>query len=272
VISRSNLLIFIALVLLSGLAWGMTVYQANGMGWGMFTCSMTMGMPFSVSNAFLYIILWGVMMIAMMLPAMTPIVEIFQTMARRRQEQSLPFTPAWVFIAGYLALWTLTGGVGYAADLAIQSLPTQFPTLRTYGMVIGGVTLIVAGLYQLTPLKYLCLSQCRSPMGFLLGNWRDGHWGTFRMGMDHGFYCLGCCWSLMAVLFVVGSMNLVWMGILSAVIFVEKTVPQGVVFGKLTGIALIMLGVALSVGIVPFGETFVAYHLEERNVLPLSGL
>jgi len=254
VISRNNLLIFIALVLLSGLAWAMTVYRAGGMGWGMFTCSMTMGMPFSIGNALLYVMLWGVMMVAMMFPAMTPIVEIVQAVSRRRQEQSLPFTPAWVFVAGYLTVWTLTGGVGYAADLAIQSLPAQFPALRTYGTAIGGMTLIVAGIYQLTPLKYLCLSQCRSPLGFLLSSWRDGRWGAFRMGVDHGLYCFGCCWSLMTVLFVVGSMNLVWMGILSAVIFVEKVVPQGIVIGKLTGVALVVLGTALSVGVVPFNE------------------
>lgn len=253
-ISRNNLLIFIALVLLSGLAWAMTVYRAGGMGWGMFTCSMTMGMPFSIGNALLYVMLWGVMMVAMMFPAMTPIVEIVQAVSRRRQEQSLPFTPAWVFVAGYLTVWTLTGGVGYAADLAIQSLPAQFPALRTYGTAIGGMTLIVAGIYQLTPLKYLCLSQCRSPLGFLLSSWRDGRWGAFRMGVDHGLYCFGCCWSLMTVLFVVGSMNLVWMGILSAVIFVEKVVPQGIVIGKLTGVALVVLGTALSVGVVPFNE------------------
>ena len=254
-LSRNKLLIFAALVALSGLAWAMTVYQADGMGWGMFTCSMTMGMPFSLGNALLYIVLWGVMMIAMMLPALAPMVEIFQTMAQRRQEQSLPFTPVWVFVAGYFVLWTLTGGVGYAADIAIQSLPAQFPLLGEYGLVIGGVTLIGAGIYQLTPLKYLCLSQCRSPMGFLLSSWRDGHWGAFRMGVDHGLYCLGCCWSLMAVLFVVGSMNLVWMGILSLVIFVEKTVPQGITVGKVTGIALIVLGIVLSIGGMPFLAT-----------------
>jgi len=200
-------------------------------------------------------------MVAMMLPAMTPIVEIFHTMARRRQEQSLPFTPVWVFVSGYLVLWTLTGSVGYAADLAIQSLPTQFPALRTYAMIIGGVTLIAAGIYQLTPLKYHCLSQCRSPMGFLFSSWRDGHWGAFRMGVTHGLYCLGCCWSLMTVLFVVGSMNLLWMGILSAVIFVEKIVPQGVVIGKAAGVALILLGIALSIGVVPFGEKLAVSRL-----------
>jgi predicted metal-binding membrane protein len=248
VIVREHLFIFFSLVFLSGLAWVGTVYQAGDMGLGMFTCSMTMEMPFSVSNGVLYIVLWGVMMVAMMLPAMTPIVGLFQTIARRKQEQGLPFAPAWIFIAGYVALWTLTGALGYAADIAIQSLPRTFPVLQTYGALIGGMTLVIAGIYQLTPLKYLCLSQCRSPLGFLLNSWRDGAWGAFRMGVHHGLYCLGCCWSLMVVLFVVGTMNLVWMGILSIIIFVEKIVPHGVEMGKATGVVLIALGVAMGFG------------------------
>jgi len=215
------------------------------MGLGMITCSMTMGTPFSVGNALLYVLLWGVMMVAMMFPAIVPVVGLFSTIAGRKREQGVPFTPAWVFVAGYLVLWTLAGGVGYTVDLAIQSLPEVFPALRTYGLVIGGLTLIAAGVYQLTPLKYLCLSQCRSPMGFLLTSWRDGALGAFRMGLHHGAYCLGCCWSLMAVLFVVGTMNLAWMGILSMVIFVEKIVPRGVEMGKATGLALIALGLAM---------------------------
>lgn len=250
-IARENLLILLALIVLSALAWAGTVYQAGDMGVGMFTCSMTMGTPFSISNALLYVVLWGVMMVAMMLPAMTPIVGLFRAIARRKQEQGLPFTPVWMFIAGYFALWTLTGSIGYAADLAIQSLPERLPALRTYSMIIGGVTLIGAGIYQLTPLKYLCLLQCRSPMGFLLTSWRDGHAGALRMGIQHGAYCLGCCWSLMVVLFVVGTMNLVWMGILSAVIFVEKIVPHGVEMGKATGVGLIVLGLAMGLGIIP---------------------
>lgn len=253
-IGREQLWILTALVVLSGLAWVGTVSQAGSMGLGMVTCSMTMGTPFSLSNAVLYFVLWGVMMVAMMLPAMTPIVGLFQTMARKKREQGLPFTPVWVFIAGYVALWTLTGSVGYAADLAIQSLPEAFPPLRTYGGVIGGLALVSAGVYQLTPLKYLCLSQCRSPMGFLLTSWRDGPLGAFRMGVHHGAYCLGCCWSLMVVLFVMGTMNLVWMGILSIVIFVEKIVPHGVEVGKATGVALILLGAAMTAGMVPLSE------------------
>jgi predicted metal-binding membrane protein len=252
VIAREHFFILTALVVLSSVAWAGTVYQAGSMGLGMFTCSMTMGTPFSVSNGLLYIILWGVMMVAMMLPAMTPIVGLFQMMARRKREQGLPFTPAWVFVAGYVTLWTLTGSIGYAADIAIQSLPGLFPALQSYGMVIGGVTLVGAGIYQLTPLKYHCLSQCRSPMGFLLTSWRDGTVGAFRMGLHHGAYCLGCCWSLMVVLFVMGTMNLVWMGVLSIIIFVEKIVPYGVEMGKATGIGLIALGLAMGFGALLF--------------------
>lgn len=251
VIAREHFLILSALVLLSGLAWAGTIYQAGSMGLGMVTCSMTMGTPFSISNGLLYVVLWGVMMMAMMLPAIAPVVGIFRTIARRKREQGLPFAPAWMFVAGYVILWTLTGSVAYAADLAIQSLPWTFPALRTYGHVIAGATIVAAGLYQLTPLKYLCLSQCRSPMGFLLTSWRDGTGGAFRMGFHHGVYCLGCCWSLMTVLFVVGTMNLVWMGILSIIIFIEKIVPHGVEMGKVTGLALIVFGLVMGFGGVP---------------------
>jgi len=244
---RDKIIIVTALVLLSVLAWIATVHQAGGMGLGLMTMSMTMGLPFSVSNAVLYIALWGVMMVAMMFPSVAPTAVLFATVTRQKREQATPFAPAWLFSAGYAVLWTLTGGVAYAGDIAIQSLPDTFLGLRTYGSAIGGLTLIIAGLYQLSPLKYVCLSKCRSPLGFLLNSWRDGYWGAFRMGLHHGAYCLGCCWSLMAVLFVVGTMNLVWMGVLTLIIFMEKILPYGVALGKGTGIGLIGLGLVLVV-------------------------
>ena len=244
---RDKSIIVTALMLLSVLAWIATVHQAGGMGLGLTTMSMTMGRPFSVSNAVLYIVLWGVMMVAMMFPSVAPMAVLFATATRQKREPAAPFAPAWLFIAGYAVLWTLTGGVAYAGDIAIQSLPATFLGLRTYGSVIGGLTLIIAGLYQLSPLKYVCLSKCRSPLGFLLNSWQDGYGGAFRMGFQHGAYCLGCCWSLMAVLFVVGTMNLVWMGVLTLIIFMEKILPYGVAMGKGTGIGLISLGLVLVV-------------------------
>jgi predicted metal-binding membrane protein len=250
---RDSFLIITALVLLSLLAWVVTVREMGSMGLGMMTHSMTMGQPFSLSNAGLYIVFWGVMMVAMMFPSVAPMVVLFSTLARRKHEQneqagsSRPSSSVWVFVAGYSLLWTLTGGIAYAGDLAMQSLPHTFPSLRTYGTLIGGATLIIAGLYQLTPLKYLCLTQCRSPFGFLVQHWQEGARGAFRMGFQHGAYCLGCCWSLMAVMFVMGTMNLVWMGILSLVIFVEKIVPHGIRLGKTVGVGLIGLGLLMAV-------------------------
>ncbi len=244
--TRDKAFIVTALLFLSALAWAGTVYQAGSMGMGVMTPSMTMGLPFSMFNAMLYLVLWGVMMVAMMLPSVTPMVMLFSTVSRKKQEQKAAFVPTWIFVAGYGVLWTLAGGVAYTGDLAIQSLPDSFPLLRIYGNVIGGATLVVAGLYQLTPLKYLCLIHCRSPIGFLLNSWQEGYRGAFRMGFHHGAYCLGCCWSLMAVLFVVGTMNLVWMGILTLVIFIEKIVPYGIAMGKGTGVGLIGLGIWLA--------------------------
>jgi predicted metal-binding membrane protein len=244
---RESLLIIGALVLLSVLAWAVTVRQMGSMGLGMMTHSMTMGMPFSLSNAGLYIVFWGVMMIAMMFPSVAPMAVLFSTISRRKREEAAPYAPAWTFVAGYSMLWTLTGSVAYAGDLAIQALPRTLPSLQTYGPLIGGGVLMLAGLYQLTRLKYLCLTQCRSPFGFLLQHWQDGTLGAFRMGFHHGAYCLGCCWSLMAVMFVVGTMNLVWMGILAVVIFLEKIVPHGAAFGKGVGVVLIGLGLLLAV-------------------------
>ena len=189
-------------------------------------------------------------MVAMMFPAIVPVAGIFATMARQRREQQLPSTPVWVFVAGYAVLWTLTGSVGYAADLTMQTLPAHFPVLKTYSTPISGALLIGAGLYQLTSLKDRCLAHCRSPFAFLMAHWRDGYGGAFQMGVSHGLYCLACCWSLMMVMFIMGTMNLVWMGILSIAILLEKSLPAGTTFGRGVGTALIVLGIALSTGML----------------------
>ena len=248
---RDSLIIIGALVAVSLVAWVITVRHMGGMGLGLVAPSMTMGRPVSVANAGLYVLLWGVMMVAMMFPSVAPMAVLFSTISRRKRERADPFVPAWIFVVGYTVVWTLTGSLAYAGDVAIQAVPDTFPGLRTYGPVIGGSLLILAGLYQLTPLKYLCLSQCRSPLGFLLQHWREGAWGAFRMGVQHGLFCLGCCWSLMAVMFVMGTMNLVWMGILALVIFVEKVVPHGVALGKGVGLVLMGLGLLLAVSAGP---------------------
>lgn len=252
---RDSLIIIGSLAAVSIVAWVLTVREMGDMGLGLMTPSMTMGRPVSVANAGLYILLWGIMMVAMMFPSIAPMVMLFSTISRRNREQADPLVPVWLFVVGYTLVWTLTGSLAYAGDVAIQSLPHTLPGLRAYGPALGGGLLVLAGLYQLTPLKYLCLTQCRSPLGFLLQHWRKGMWGAFLMGFHHGAFCLGCCWSLMAVMFVMGTMNLLWMGILALVIFMEKIVPHGVALGKGVGIALIGLGLLLAaypgVGLTP---------------------
>ena len=246
---RDSLLIIGALVGVSIVAWVITVREMGGMGLGLMTPSMTMGRPVSVANAGLYVVLWGVMMVAMMFPSVAPMVVLFSTISRRKREQADPFVPTWIFVVGYTVVWTLTGSLAYAGDVVIQAVPHAFPGLRAYGTALGGGLLVIAGLYQLTPLKYLCLTQCRSPLGFLLQHWREGAWGAFRMGFQHGAFCLGCCWSLMTVMFVMGTMNLVWMGILAIVIFAEKVVPHGVALGK--GVGLVLMGLGLVFAVYP---------------------
>ena len=248
--SQEHRLILGVLIALSVVAWTVTVWQMGGMGFGWVTGSMTMGRPFSIVNALVYVGVWGVMMVAMMFPAVAPVAGLFAGLTRQKTGQRQKIAPVWIFVSGYAVLWTLTGGVGYAADLGVQRLPGRFPVLQTHAAQIGGGLLIAAGAYQLTPLKNRCLDHCRSPFGFLMASWRDGYVGAFRMGLTHGGYCLACCWSLMMVMFVMGSMNLVWMGLLAIVIFLEKSLPSGVRFGHGVGVGLIALGGVRAVGLL----------------------
>ena len=162
--SREYHLILGVLVALAGVAWAVTVWQMGGMGFGWVTGSMTMGRSFSVTNLAAYVGMWGVMMVAMMFPAVAPVVGLFAGLTRQRTGRRRKIAPVWVFVSGYAVLWTLTGGVGYAADLGVQSLPGRFPVLQTHAAQIGGGLLIAAGAYQLTPLKNCCLGPLPLPV------------------------------------------------------------------------------------------------------------
>ena len=178
--------------------------------------------------------MWTVMMAAMMFPAVIPVVIAFVTFARSRQG-----SPA-LFVGGYLLVWGLLGLPAYALLLAADQVTAVAPALAHAGAAI----LIACGLYQLTPLKDACLRHCRVPHLFLGHHWRDGRAGSLVLGAHHGLYCAGCCASLMIVLLVVGVMNLAWMVGLSALIFLEKALPGGIVVGRLAGIALCVAGIA----------------------------
>ena len=218
-------LILALLLGLAAAAWALMARHSDdaGMeGMAMAGASPTMGL-----RAPLFLAVWVVMMVAMMFPTAAPMILAFHRIqAGRRQAAGGAFVPTWVFVAGYMLVWAMAGVVAYAAALAAESVAARVELTSAAAARIGGVVLIAAGFYQLTPLKDLCLSKCRTPVGFIMTSWRDGRPGALRMGVEHGAWCLGCCWLLFAVLFPLGLMNLAAMAALTALIFAEKTLPR----------------------------------------------
>jgi predicted metal-binding membrane protein len=276
--SREKWLIVGVLVCLTSAAWVLTIYQSRlhpamaGLGLsgpppdrasqmaspepahhGMMMPGMSMGSAVSTeaSTALalgfgLFLAMWMAMMIAMMFPSVYPMVLLFARVSKGQAGLS-PRTPVrtWLFVAGYLVIWTLIGGVMYLASLVVHWTSGQINGFDEWGFVGSGSILIAAGLYQLSRWKRVCLTHCRSPLSFILHQWREGILGALRMGIEHGAYCVGCCWGLMLVMFVMGLMSLVWMGGLTIVVFLEKVTPYGPALSKVVGGALIILGVGI---------------------------
>ena len=184
--------------------------------------------------------LWVVMMAAMMFPSVAPTVALYSKLTKQRS----PLSPL-MFAAGYLVVWGAAGVAAFALARAGGSIDGDLLMWDGAGRVIAGVTLLVAAAYELTPLKDVCLGKCRSPLGFLLGSWRGGRAGSVRMGIRHGAWCIGCCWALMASLFALGVMNIVWMAFVAAVIAAEKTLPWRRVATYGTAGILLALGLLL---------------------------
>jgi predicted metal-binding membrane protein len=202
---------------------------------------LTMPMSdWSAANWLAVLIMWAVMMAAMMLPTAMPMVSVFAGLNRTRGEAGR--TAA--FVAGYLALWTAFGAAATAAQWMLQTRGLLSPMIVSMSPVLSAALLAIAGAFQFTPLKQACLRACRSPLGFLLTDWRGGLSGAVRMGVRHGLYCLGCCWALMALLFVGGVMNLLWIAALTLLVAVEKFAPRGDLLAKTLGALMIGAGAA----------------------------
>jgi predicted metal-binding membrane protein len=202
---------------------------------------LTMPMSdWSAANWLAVLIMWAVMMAAMMLPTAMPMVSVFAGLNRTRGEAGR--TAA--FVAGYLALWTAFGAAATAAQWMLQTRGLLSPMIVSMSPVLSAALLAIAGAFQFTPLKQACLRACRSPLGFLLTDWRAGLWGAARMGVRHGLYCLGCCWALMALLFVGGAMNLLWIAALTLLVAMEKFAPKGDLLAKALGALMIGAGAA----------------------------
>jgi predicted metal-binding membrane protein len=194
----------------------------------------------------LFVAGWSLMMIAMMLPTTLPLVALFHGMTRQRPDRLVLVA---LLLVGYLGVWTLFGGLVHLGDLRLHEAVHHSPLLAEHAWAIGAATLLVAGAYQFTPLKYHCLDKCRSPLSFLTEHWRGRreHLHALWLGVHHGLFCLGCCWSLMLLMFAVGVGNLGWMLSLSAVMAIEKNLPWGRRLSAPLGLVLLGWGMALVV-------------------------
>jgi predicted metal-binding membrane protein len=235
-LQRERYLILGGLLILSALAWIFLFWQSSMMSNQ--AMGLTMGM-----GALLFIAIWIVMMIAMMFPTSAPMILMFSKIYASKRQQERPFVPTWVFVSAYLLIWSLCGVVVYPLAVGIENLAVSSMWLMQNVSRLGGVVLLIAGLYQLSPLKDICLSKCRTPLQFILSSWHEGYSGAFRMGLEHGLFCLGCCWPLFVILFPLGIMNLAVMELVSALIFAEKALPFGRQIGKLSGVVLVVYGV-----------------------------
>ena len=195
----------------------------------------------------LFLLAWVAMMIAMMFPTAAPMILMFGRVAAGKQQRAQPFVPTWVFVSAYLVVWVAFGVVAYAAAAGLSALAMPSPWLMGNAARFGGAILVVGGLYQLSPLKNLCLTKCRSPLSFVLTEWRDGYGGALLMGLRHGAYCLGCCWLLFAILFPLGVMNIAAMVGLTLLIFAEKSLAWGSAIARVAGVALVGYGAVVLV-------------------------
>ncbi|HKV44941.1 MAG TPA: DUF2182 domain-containing protein [bacterium] len=237
---RPQIVLWLVAFLLAAVGWAIAVTQARGMG----TITGMGEMAKGPSPLMLFLPVWVSMMVAMMFPSVVPMVSLFSTVGRNQRRAGGPAVPTWVFLAGYLVVWSMFGVGAYVLSLVVPAVGMAAPGLRAYSPLAGGIVLVLAGLYQWSPLKGVCLQHCRSPLAFLLHSWRAGYGGAFFMGVAHGAYCVGCCGGLMVVLFAVGLMNLGWMVLLAAVIFAEKIFPHGPLVGRLVGLGLVLFGLA----------------------------
>ena len=256
---RDRAAIYTALVGVTVLSWAYLIRMAADMdmsGMDMSGAEMPMDMSSMAQSGlqikpwapvdFIYMFLmWAVMMVGMMVPTAIPMTLIYAAVARKAAGQGTPLAPSAVFISGYIAMWTLFSAGATLAQWGLDQAALLSPMMVSNSPVFGASLLIVAGLYQMTPAKNACLDHCRSPAHFISGHWRPGAGGAFLMGLEHGAFCLGCCWALMGLLFFGGVMNLLWIAGITLFVLIEKVLPFGGQGGRIAGGAMIICGLVV---------------------------
>jgi predicted metal-binding membrane protein len=229
--ARTRLGLIALLLALAAVGWWWTVDQMRGMDGGPWTHLGTLGW---------FVGVWIVMMAAMMFPSVAPTAALYSRMTRSRS----PVAPL-LFASGYLVAWASIGVFAFVVASSGGRIAGDLLAWDRAGRWVAGATLIAAAVYELTPLKDVCLGKCRSPLGFLLGSWRSGLSGALQMGARHGAWCIGCCWALMASLFALGVMSIVWMAVVAGLIAFEKLIPSRRTATYATAAILLVLGVLL---------------------------
>jgi predicted metal-binding membrane protein len=184
--------------------------------------------------------------VAMMVPSAAPMILAFLSLNQRRKVAARPLLPVGIFLLGYIVVWTAYSIVAALVQWRLHEAALLSSAMVATSPLLSGGLLIAAGVFQWTPFKQACLKGCRSPLSFLMSEWREGSAGAFMMGLRHGTYCVGCCWILMALLFVAGVMNLLWVAVIALFVMAEKTLARGELLGHLAGIVLVTSGVALA--------------------------
>jgi predicted metal-binding membrane protein len=249
ILKRDRLIVLIALGTITLLAWSYMVHEARAMNLtGICRCAgMKMAGPdtqsWSTATLLPLFLMWAEMMVAMMIPSAAPMILTFAMVNRKRREQDRPFVPTGIFLLGYLIVWTGFSAIAAVAQWILHGKALLSPVMVSTSSILGGALLIAAGIFQWTPLKNTCLTHCRTPLNFLMTDWREGKLGALRMGLKHGAYCTGCCWVLMALLFIVGVMNIWWIAILTVLVLVEKIAPRELFLGKISGVLFVAWGI-----------------------------
>jgi predicted metal-binding membrane protein len=262
VLRRDRAIVLSAIVGATALAWAYVLWLAanmdmrmgSSMGTSMGKTMSGMGAmlkpafrPWSVADFVFMFVMWAVMMVGMMMPSATPMVLLYANVGRKAAENGRPLAATGWFVAGYLLTWTGFSLAATVAQWQLSRLALITPMMASASDLFGGLLLVAAGLYQWSPLKDACLTHCQSPLGFLIsrGGFRASPWGSLRLGAEHGSLCVGCCWVLMALLFVGGVMNLLWIAGLTIFVLLEKIIPTGRLVPRLAGAAMATAGLFL---------------------------
>lgn len=245
--TRDHWIVYAGVMVLFLFAWAYMAY----MGWAMQNMHLVeMWMPpragtsaWTLYDFWMLFFMWAVMMVAMMVPSVLPMVSLYVTVNKSKHERGQPYVPTFIFLLGYLIIWILFSVVISAAQYPLHAMGLLNPMMDSRSYLLSGGILVLAGVYQWTPLKDACLHQCRTPLNFLMTRWQEGRGGAIKMGMQHGLFCVGCCWALMAVMFAVGVMNVLWMIAIAVFVLLEKiSWFSAMLFRWISGLGLVAWG------------------------------